>query len=153
MDVQGLLKLQSDEMAQLPADSREFFHINAAPCTHVAGARYAAVRMTGSQSSGAQETRVDAAGAVALECLAATFYPHALAIPQEIRHSLLGIPGTDLALARRLVSRYSTLREWVESDLAVRPVVVTRLRRATTSAELDGRLARRGGRPEQKMAT
>lgn len=59
----GLLKLTSvDFQAAMSVD--HFLHLNAAPCTHVAGGQYAMAPMVTSQAAGHDRTTVDAQMAI-----------------------------------------------------------------------------------------
>jgi hypothetical protein len=140
LGVAGLLKLLPQELDSIPLGDAEFFHVNAAPCTHRAGSRYAAVAMTSSASLGAAQTLVDVSTASALECLEVLEYDSIQAIPPSVRDSLLGVTSTPGELEATLLRRYGQLRGWTAADVATRAVVVSRLRRAQRHLVADVRV-------------
>lgn len=148
---QGLIKLRRSELAALPHGGGDFLHINASPCTHLAGARYAAVAMSSSQAAGAKETLLDAESAVPLECVQTTEFASALDIPAEMLPDLIGAPATHEQLLDLMVSRYGVLRGWTAENAAAMPVVVSRLRRAPEAISADTR--QKALRPRSSRAT
>lgn len=131
----GLLKLTStDFQAAISVD--HFLHLNAAPCTHVAGGQYAMVPMVTSQAAGHDRTTVDAQMAVRVECLELIGYTRLADVPSDALSLMLGRPACRQALYELMVSRYGRLRGWAGGNVGQMPVVLSRMRNARQAIDL-----------------
>lgn len=132
-EMRGFIKLRPEEFDALP-DGPEFWHINAAPCTHVAGESYALVRMARPSAGERTAPLLDLSQTLRVRCMAVVELRDSREVLEEQLLRLIGGCASRAELTDMLHRRYRHTKGWGLAEATTAPVVLTLLQRSDVPA-------------------